>query len=356
MQKTAKQKIIEQLKNLPNHYLMRKKNTGYYEQFLDQIDLMEKAGYLDTERKIKSLCTKLQILKSFDMNKYLQGISELMLYIYACNNNFEFTPDKKMNQNCNGTDVDIQIIHKKCKYNIEIKSPVIDLTEQSKQNLKVNMSYRTVPLEQLNLSKVFLENDIINKVVSNSKDQYKTFGYIKNEDTKLLSYLSSCKDKFSPDEEDGLNILFLTLPSDKMQDYWSYLYNPYSGLFTDSFDLFGFYDEEGVQYKQSDFEKIDLIILSNVISGHLKTIEDFTTWNIENYCNLLCINFLGKKFKKNNNELLNSFIQFFPHDTVRFEEGLVLVQKKEEAMKADGPILESIYLQTFLYDHYNRLL
>lgn len=56
-------------------------------------------------------------------------------------------------------------------YNIEVKSPTIDLTEQSKQNLKVNMSYRTVPLEQFNSSKMFVENEIINKFISNSSGQ-----------------------------------------------------------------------------------------------------------------------------------------------------------------------------------------
>lgn len=354
LKKSARQKIIERLQKIPDHYLLKEENMEYYNQFLHQIDILEKFGCLDTERKMNSICTKLQILKTFDINKYFQGVSELMLHMYACNNNFKFESDKKLNQKSNGTDVDIQIVYDMYKFNIEVKSPIMNLDDKRRQNLLVDMSYRTIPLEQLNYYKGTVEEEVIDSIVKNSEGEFEDFEYKKIEDTKLLSYMQSCKDKFNFNN-DELNILFIALPSDKMQNYWSFLYNPYSGFFTEKFDSFGYFDKDGKQYKQSDFEKIDVIVLSNIISGHLKTITDFPTWDIQKYCNILCINFYGKKFKEGNKQLLDAFIQLFPHDNLRFENHLEMVQKEEMKREMGGPILESIFLSSYLSYYYPHL-
>lgn len=145
----------------------------------------------------------------------------------------------------------------------------------------------------------------------------------------------------------------IALPSDSVQDYWSYLYNPYSGIFTDNFPNRYYNAKEERYYNIEDIEMTDVIILSNLISGHLKPNDSFDSWNLNNYFNLLCMNIHSKKFKSDKADKgFQILYDLLPNDNKRFED-----QRTElvEYKKKNNIPLDPIFVKSYLHDNYNLL-
>ena len=63
---------------------------------------------------------------------------------------------------------------------------------------------------------------------------YTGYNISKINDNKVIEYLRSCQTKFNY-EANSINVLVISVSSQQMQDYWGYIYNPFTGIFTEDF-------------------------------------------------------------------------------------------------------------------------
>lgn len=351
-EKICPQNIIFDKLHEQEHYLNEKCAYKYYLDFWNCISSLDKAGLFNSRKSVNQFCNKLKIGSKYNVTQYLQGVSELMLWIYCCKQGYSFETDVKVGKN-NNTDVDVQIQYKGYVFNIEVKCPTLN-PRMPESILKIDTGFRTVDRKRLNHEMTKVEKEVINTLIRNSNGKFNDFQYNKINDTKVLSYLSSCKEKFSMENENTLNVLLIALPSSEVQNYWGYLYNAYSGIFTHGFPNTFFCDKEERYYDIKDIEATDVVILSNIVSGHEKPNDIFDSWNLNNYFNLLCKNIHGRMFKENpNNDAFRLLYELFPNDNLEFEKEL---EKCIEEQKKSNIPLEPIFLNSFLYDHYKLLL
>ncbi len=105
-----------------------------------------------------------------------------------------------------------------------------------------------------------------------------------------------------------------------MDNYWGYLYNPFTGIFTDQF-AGKFFDKENNEVKYSDFDKVDVVYLTNIVEGHIRCFKDFDSWKLENYCGIFCINPFSQRTKNHSDlEVYKKLLEILPNDTIRFEK------------------------------------
>ncbi|MCB2300861.1 hypothetical protein [Clostridium tagluense] len=342
--------IYKRLREKDEHVINTKITYDYYNRFWIYVKLLYDKGVLKTQRDINQLCNKLQLGKEYNLEKYFQGISEMIFWIYACNQKLEFEMDKKLRED-NNHDVDLQIKKGGYIFNIEIKCPqFINLT--NKDTLNLNFPFRSVDKEVLNNEMKILRSDYLQKILDDSDGKYKEIKPQKINDNKVIEYLRSCQDKFVYGGEKSINVLVISLQSSEMQDYWGYMYNRYTGIFTNGFKN-KFTDKGGNVVNHSDFDKIDVVYITNIVSGHIKVNDKFDSWSLNTYCNLLCINpFSFKRTKKNNVSNYDELFLLLPNDNLKFEEGL---EKCQLEGKKIGKPLDAIYLLEYIYDYYKLL-
>ena len=324
----------------------------YYNDFWNSVSFLEQSGFFHSKKIINEFCNKLKIGVKYNHSQFLQGVSEMMFWIYCSKQKYDFNIDVQLNKIKN-TDVDIQIKHKNYIFNLEIKCPTLDNNKISNNTLKINTGFRTIPKEILQDQLTEINEEVFQKIIHNSDGEYTNLQYQKLHDTKILSYLSSCKDKFNLNEKNTINVLLIALPSNMLQSYWGYLYNPFSGIFTDKFPNTYYNQKENRYYNINDLEMTDVVILSNLVSGHLKPNDIFNSWNLKNYFNLLCRNIHSHKFKTDrNNEGFKILYELLPNDNLGFEsqwEKLKLYQEQNNIP------LDPIFLDTYLYNNYRFL-
>lgn len=347
--------IIYQKLQCEEHYLREKCAYKYYVDFFESVKELDKNNFFQAKKRVKEFCNKMQFGKKFNKSKYMQGISEYILWYYFSKKLVDFEIDVQQHSGKNNnTDVDIQTKYNDYVFNFEVKCPSRDYSkDREKTNLNIDMGFRTIPIDKLKEEKIKIEKDIISKVLENSNGEYSNFEYKKINDTKLLSYIVSCREKFIINEDNKMNILFLSLESEEMQEYWNYIYNPYSGIFTDKFEKKFFCEEEKRYYTKEDIAKVDLIVLSNIITGHVKPRDCFNSWNLDTYFSLLCMNPYSYKFEKNKNDIGYELLyKLIPNDNLRFEEELTKVQEWE---KEHNISVEPIFVDSFIADYYKIL-
>jgi hypothetical protein len=247
--------IKKAIDNSNNNTLYKNKSSRYYSDFLDKLNLITESSILNSNKKLNSLKLKLQLTEKYSQFTYYQGISEIMLWIFCLENNLNFAVEKKISSD-NKKDVDAQILNQGYTFNIEVKCPEFQVIEDDTLNI-VN-GFRTVPKEQADSAM----NDIKNLILENKQNKNTPYTNIKTSkmyDNKLVDYLKSGQEKFSDTLDNTLNIVMVGVRSGDLQDYWQYLYNDYSGLFTNS--SFCCKDE---------YSKVDAVLLTNVIEGHDK--------------------------------------------------------------------------------------
>ncbi|WP_419748566.1 hypothetical protein ACNULB_01495 [Clostridium perfringens] len=342
-------KIFRKLSLDENHYLNKKNTYEYYNSFWKNINLLSKGGYFKI-CTIDSFCNKLKIGMNFTMNSYMQGISELMFSIYANAKGYSYEVDKCLKTTDN-YDVDIQIKHNNYTFNIEVKTPNL-MVKSDKRKLNVNTCFRTMNKNKNEKAKKIVEEDILRIISENSEGKYEGWSYKKLDDNKILEYLKSAQDKFIESDKNSINILVIAVESEEMQNYWWYLYNRMSGIFTNSFEG-KFRDKNNKVITSTDFNKTDVIYLTNIPSGHLKLSDEFDAWNLSSYCNLLCINYNSNKFINDKNSIMYSLIcDLLPNVSKKFENGYKEFQKESEKK---GIPLEFLYFPAFLTENFKKI-
>ena len=307
--------FMEVIQRENNHALFRFCALPYYLQFFEMMRLLYDSGCLDNHSKITRFARQLQLNGNYDFAQYLEGVSEIIFQYFALRRQMNFDLDKNINEG-NGTDVDIQIHDKDFCYNIEIKTPKFVNDDYDSSILKVNLSHRTMNKDALNRQKDFIENEICDPIINQASSPFSDIKYTKIEDNKLISFLKSAQKKFVYSNENCVNILVVAIPSSKMQDYWSYLYNIQSGLFTPN------YDDTLIGISKNEFDKVDTILLTNLLSGHIHPVDKKNSWNLESYCNILCNNPNSQQYKifKSDVERYEKIRSFIPNSNYEFEE------------------------------------
>ncbi len=160
------------------------------------------------------------------------------MWIHYSNLNIPYFPDKNVTQQGN-YNVDLQVLYEGMRFNFEVKCPEVypsgAFSSTVENILSVNIPFRTTGFEESKNYKAIIDKEIIKPIIANSEGKYVKYEYKKIDDNKVLTYLNSCQDKFTTSDDTSLNVLVISVLSSEMQDYWGYLYNAYSGIFTDAF-------------------------------------------------------------------------------------------------------------------------
>jgi len=277
--------------------------------------------------KPQPFCHKLRIGKGYDHNIYLQGVSEVVFQFFATHAHLSYSVDKKLKADSDGYDVDLQIVDQGFVYNLEIKTPTINRTPASQLNAEI--LFRTVGKEAVQEEMQILQENFLHSIIKNSHGKFQTSQFKKNNDTKVLTYLESCQKKFKFSTPESINVLILSVPTQEMLSYWTYLYNGYTGIFTRAFS--GSYRHKNNQpFLANEINATDVIYLTNIPSGHLRSNPAIKPWDLRTYCSLLCINPHSPKTQRlTDRPVYANLHKLLPNCTSEFEKGYETISTKD---------------------------
>ncbi|MFI3212805.1 MAG: hypothetical protein R3Y24_05635 [Eubacteriales bacterium] len=308
--------LITKINNMPEHPLNQFVAYNYYTDFFTTIkQILETNTFLKAKSSI--LLNKLQLNNNFDQMKYLQFISELIFIKYAISKNLIFSIDKKL-QIADGknTDVDLQIQTQDIDINIEIKCPHFEKNTTFERVLNINTGFRTINKELLDDYKKIIERDIVNPIMTHPDSDFIDFNFQNCKDLKLFDYLKSAQSKFPKSTEKSINVLAIAVHISEFNDYFGYLYNTFSGLFC---------NKNNELFKESNltvdmYDKVDVVYLTSLTTGHYKTDDRYSSFELGSYFNLLCRNPFSRKIQDSKNTISYEVLQnSLPNSTVDFE-------------------------------------
>ncbi|MEI5913453.1 hypothetical protein WBS58_22405 [Bacillus albus] len=294
-----------------NHLL--NSNERYKSDFIKILKVLFDENVIANHKKMNSYFTRLQLTNKFDKNTYLQSISEIMFLKYVIDKNYTYKLDHTVNQNKN-TDIDLLVIDKDFTYNFEIKCPQLS-NSISSDKLGIEVLGRFGSKEDFKNEMNIMNNKIFTKITKDDSNTYDGIEYKKIEDNKLKDYLLSAQGKFDDSSDSSINILIVTLESEKFSAYVNYLTNKLNGFFIPE-------PLNGHIIQPSEFNKVDVVLLSNLVDKHLNIVENTDSWNLYNSINLFYVNHNSKKFTKSNssNKILEELFNLIPNSTLDFEK------------------------------------
>ncbi len=314
--------IDEQINKHTDHILevIRSKNLSYYSNFKKAMSLIDEKGIVPSNKAKRRLYNKLLIgsdKDSFNVNKYLQGVSEVLFWIYAAKNGLNLETDYRLNPD-NGNDVDIRIKAENHFFNIEIKCP--DQVISSDKHLSLSYAYRVQAVSKAEVDNVLSE---IESMIQPGIDAHPEMGIVgserkKTNDNKIITYMDSAQEKFTYSDSD-INILVISVPSSEMQHYYSYLCNPDSGILAGGLDSF--------KRMPKEFDKIDIVMLTNIVSGHDKVV-DIDSWDLSNYCTIGFINPYSDGIMKKTKPL-SKMLRVLPDEAVKFQNERIKILARD---------------------------
>lgn len=349
-QEQIKNKIYNQLMKQNKHIILEHMPDEYFNLFWNNISLLHEGEILTSSKSVDKFCNKLQLRGSYNRDKCFQGLSEMMFWLYSIRMNYDFEIDKRLHPKGtnNNSDVDIQILKDGYRFNIEVKTPnQIKKTDESVLNVTIPFRvFDRKDKQDKKLGKV--ADDLAQKIIINSQGEYTAFEQTKIDDNKVIEYLKSGQIKFVY-EEKSINVLALSVTSHQMNDYWGYLYNPYTEIFTNQFTG-NFFDKNNKEVKHSDFDKVDAIYLTNIVEGHMRHLRNFDSWKLENYCNIIFINPFSQRVKKRSDiEAYKKLLDILPNDTLKFKSEH---DKRNKQLEEIGIPIDPIFFFEYLHDNY----
>lgn len=221
--------------------------------------------------------SKLLSLKDVTQDsQYLQGLAEALFYKFFAEQGIVPKTDVKVN----GTnkDVDLVIETSDVKINIEVKCPIIQ--EDEPDILHISTGYRYSNDKKVHQS---IFNSVIEELIKNFENNpnktYKAIKCEKLDDNKLKDYLESAQSKFGVPRKNECNVLILALTTKDFIRFFDYIANSRTGLFSGNSFV-----------NPKSFDKLDCIILTNIISGHYKYKLDINIWDVKEYITFLLPN------------------------------------------------------------------
>lgn len=327
-------KVKEKIQQNPQHPL--NKFPQYYNAFIDEFSIAIKKRELNN-KELSIFFRKLQLNGNYNRATYCQGVFEILLWIYLASFDFDFCTEKKVATTGN-FDVDFQI---KCGYtfNVEIKCPNVDDTP-SGNTIHIHPEFRTIDKGTFQVALNKLETDLLMPALLKPEFEYDSFVIDKIKDNKLVEYLKSAQDKFPNSTEEVCNILVIGTTTKEIQDYYSYLNNGFSGIFSG----------ENPIMPSEKYSHVDVVVLSNMVDGHCSQISEFNSWRLDNYFNLMLVN--PHNALKNCNAR-RKLLEIIPNATIEFEKFFddFYMTAKLEAQEKKCPGLEED-LMMLLFPHY----
>lgn len=299
------------------------RGQDYIDGFINAFVNLDKE-YID--RKVLSL------QKSSQESQFLQGLAETMLYKFF--NAQGLTPSTDIKVNDTEKDVDFVLETNGNRINIEVKCPVIK--EKKSDTLSCSTGHR-LSNDKKEHDAIF--NPVIEKLKKsfeeNPNKTYNNFECEKLDDNKLKDYFESAQSKFSIPKSSECNALVLALTTKDFIRFFDYIVNSQTGLFSGN----SFVDP-------SSFDKVDCIILTNVMAGHYKYKLDIDIWDMKKY-----LTFVIPNLNKNRNCRLivpNSseriILQLFGNQLYNFKE----FEEEFYKMNPDLPRLIQLVLTSYL--------
>ena len=320
--------------------LIGKDNSTYYSYLEEAMKMLDEANMAHTLSIRNKLFDKLLLgtnISHFNSNTYLQGVSEIVFWIYACKNGLSIEVDYKCNAGVNKKDVDIRLEYEGCYLNLEVKCPEQD--EYDPNKIIGMFANRISGITKLESDEMM---SAIEEKIGGIIEQYPELGYTdverrKINDNKIIDYMLSAQEKFS-DSDDEINVLVISLPSNQMQDYFRFLGKNNSGILCGGLHMFN--------HKEKDFDKIDYIMLTNIVSGHDKEVM-INPWDLSNYCNLLLKNPYSKRSILP--ETVAKVLGLIPNDGSRYNN------LRESKIGSTQLLVEDCLLNEFLVKNYPKL-
>ena len=110
----------------------------------------------------------------------------------------------------------------------------------------------------------------------------------------------------------------------------------------------------GIYVKHNDFDTVDVIYLTNIVEGHIRKIEGFDPWKLENYCGIFCINPFSVRTKdKKDIEVYEKLLNILPNDTILFEKEHDQANQRGKEMNIS---VDPIFMQEYISEHYPKLI
>jgi len=201
----------------------------YYDNFLKYFRSESVMAMFKTKKKRSALLSKLQLNCKYNRATYCQGVSEIMLWLYFANQNVTFETEKKVAE-ANQMDVDLHIQEGCFIYNIEIKSPTVQVTSQN--TLHFHVPFRTISKDESERAINAFKQEFGESLLSAERSTFTNIQVDKINDNKLVDYLKSANEKFPEPSPFHCNILFTTVQTTDISDYFGYLVNGWTGIFT----------------------------------------------------------------------------------------------------------------------------
>lgn len=217
-------------------------------------------------------------------SQYLQGLAEVIFYKYfmKCG----FLPKTDVVVNDTAKDVDLVIEKDNIRINIEVKCPIISEEDSSTLYMSTGHRYSNNKEEHKQIFDSVIEQ-MKENFKNNPNKTYSSIEYEKLDDNKLKDYLESAQSKFSIPKLNECNVLILALTTRDLIRFFDYIVNSQTGIFS------------GNSYIDPDhFDKVDCIILTNIISGHYKYDIGIDIWDASKYISFVLPNLNKHKNKE----------------------------------------------------------
>ena len=271
---------------------------SYVEEFIKEVANVSKDNRI-LDKKIKE-----DLLgEPYSCFKYNQSVAEMMVWFFCEQTGLDYGVEKKLNP---PKDVDFQIIQNGVNYNIEVKSPEYEISDN--RVLTGRIASRT---DRVNLKDTLYDlNNLFRKNLENT--EFKDVNMVLPKDNKIKDCLISCQGKFLGSDAKNFNVLLLSTTSDEMPHYLEYFMNTESGFFT---------NYSYVQPKE--FDKVGAVVITNAISINQK--YDDCSWDIQKAKTIVLDNPFCSHIDHGQ---IEKFRGLFPNCTVEFWLGLQEFRKK----------------------------
>lgn len=222
--------------------------------------------------------SKKALYAEMDIHQYIQAAAEQVFYYKLKNRLGTIIPDKNVNPE-NGTDVDLYYDGEPYNLRIEVKTPVLfENTEKYKDDIEKGI---TIHGQQVNR---YPESMVARKDMAAAlSDVTKAFNgkatERKMEDNKIKDYLEGAQGKMVDPDDNTINVLLICTSSSELPMYFDYIVNPYTGL-----------GGKEPYIAKEVYSKVDMIVLSNCVEGHLDNNFTFNVWDADNYVNFVIPN------------------------------------------------------------------
>ena len=264
----------------PKHPYIGKQHAK--DEYLESVKLLIETlrPYL-TKSEIRSIPKKLQVDKaSINEAQYLQAACELTVCLYFADKyGANFIYEDKVNP---PKDVDCSFIDNNSKYNIEVKCADFSVVEHMKNDDSFKVSA---------LGRMPEYRSVVSNLQDNFNDLGKQLKTYKHLDNRMKDYLISAHDKFSDENyDDTVNVLLVCCDDAMDMTKWTSYLTGLQGLFT-----------KASFHNQELFNKVDVVILSNLYHRHAKYQEKVNiidNWDFASSFNILLCNPGRKSDKK----------------------------------------------------------